>query len=246
MARQCLFCPNPVNSNEHVFSNWILKDLKLVTALKITIGRKPSVFLAKPEVKVRSVCRPCNNGWMSGLENENKTAIRAMINDDPCWLTEKTQTSLCRWAVMKAMVIESANRQRALFYDSDERTEIKSSSIPTGTLAWLGRLSAKAFHAGGTDIWGDVETIPKGFHGSVTTIIMGHLVIQILNGHTPPQFGQTALRINPKDGAWNVNLVDIWPTTKDLHWPPAVSFSLGKQNSIGSLIDRRKIGTNLG
>lgn len=246
MSRQCLFCPNPVNSKEHVFSNWIIKDLKYSPALQATIGKKASVWIPKPEVKVSSVCATCNNVWMSRLETENKTAIHAMINGDSYSLSSKDQTCLSRWAVMKAMVIDSINRERNPFYDATERDQLKNSIVPNGTLVWLGRLRVKAFHFGGTDIWGEIDKVPKAFHGCVTNIIMGHLVIQVLSGHAPAQLVPNSLFINCKTGQWDVNLLDIWPATESLSWPPSVSFTLSGPDSIGGLISRWKIGTDIG
>jgi len=191
-----------------------LTDLELATTVKATIGNQPSVNIPHPEIKIKSVCQTCNNQWMSALETQNRASTHAMINDDPCWLTEKDQKSLVRWALMKAMVIESANRKRSLFYSIEEKMQIKSDSdIPAATLVWLGRLSAKAFHAGGTDIWGDIDNVPKAFHGCVTSIIVGHLVIQVLSGHVHQQFGSyEKMGLSCKPGAWDVNLLDIWPS----------------------------------
>lgn len=121
MARQCLFCRNSVDSKEHIFPNWIIKGLKHAEPITATIGKKPSFHLAKPEIRVGFVCKSCNNVWMSNLEADNKPAIQAMMNNDPCPLTTKTQTALSRWAVMKAMVIDAINSQRPFFYGSSER-----------------------------------------------------------------------------------------------------------------------------
>jgi hypothetical protein len=147
---------------------------------------------------------------------------------------------------MKAMVIEAANRNREGFYSADEKAQIKAGlGIPVGTLAWLGRISAKGFHAGGTDIWGEIDKVPKAFHGSVTTIIVGHLVIQLVSGHILLHAADSVVP-NCKEGAWDVSLLDIWPAMKSLHWPPPVSFTLRGSDSIARLVSRFKIGTNVG
>lgn len=248
MARQCLFCTRPVNSKEHIFSNWILKDLKHAETIKATIGKRPSFYLAKPEIKVGVVCRSCNNGWMSDLETENKPAIQAMINSDPCPLTCTGQESLSRWAVMKAIVIDSINSQRCLFYDSPERERLRTASmIPAGTLIWLGRLSVKAFHVGGTDVWGEINKVAKAFHGCVSNILMGHLVIQIFTGHARSELlPDDRLFVNCRPGNWDTSLLNVWPIAADLSWPPAVSFTLAGEDNIGKLVNRWKIGADIG
>lgn len=252
MPRTCIFCPNPANSKEDLFSKWILRDLKSTSAvkqaMKATIGKHLSVWLAKPEVKVGTVCGKCNNVWMSGLETENKPTIHAMINDEAYWLTEEQQTSLSRWAVMKAMVLDSMNTQRTPFYLPAERIEVKNNSlaIPLGTNVWLGRLSVNAFHMGGTDLWGDINKVSKAFNGCVTTIIMGHMIIQILSGHALTELATDKLFVGCKPGKWDTNLLDIWPTSVSRRWPPSLSLDLRGADSIGHLLDRWKLGTDLG
>ncbi|HWY59007.1 MAG TPA: hypothetical protein VNZ03_31380 [Terriglobales bacterium] len=244
---QCLFCSNLVNSAEHIWSDWILEDLKLVTQIRIKIGKNPPAFTDDPELKVKCVCETCNSQWMSNLETANQPIIHAMINDDPCWLSKKDQTKLTRWAMLKAMVIEAANRERKPFYDDQERQQIKTGSgIPIGTMVWLGRFSTKSYHAGGTDIWRPVDEIPKAIHACVTTVIIGHLVLQILTAHTRQQFATRRENLYCKDGPWKVNLLEIWPLKEPLRWPPALSFAERGTDSIATIINRWKLGENIG
>jgi len=249
MPRQCLFCPNPVDSAEHIWSDWILDDLKLATAVRITIGKAESVWVDNPEVKIECVCRKCNNGWMSALEEANKFAIRAMINDDPCGLTKRDQDKLTRWAVLKTMVLESCNSVRPLFYTQTEREALKNtSSIPARTLVWLGRFSVKAFHAGGTDAWGEIEKVPKASHSCITTFVVGHLVVQVLTLHVFGQFANQNVSIGCKMGDWSSSLADIWPIVGPVRWPPDVSFTAtrGVPSNIATVINRWKIGEDIG
>ncbi len=184
---------------------------------------------------------------MSQCEEVNKPAIRAMINDEPCGLTKSDQKKLSRWAILKAMVVDSINPARPLFYTQSERAELKEhSALPNRTLVWLGRLSRKAYHASGTDIWGDIEKIPKSSHGDATTIIVGHLLFQILTLHVRGQFASQAVQIGCRPGDWSANLLDIWPTVGPLQWPPNVSFTFAGTDSVVNVLNRWKIGENIG
>lgn len=249
MPRQCLFCPNPVDSAEHIWSDWILNDLKQAPSIRVAIGKKEPVWLADPNVTIECVCRNCNNGWMSRLEEANKLAIRAMINNESCGLTKSDQERLSRWAVLKAMVLESCNDDRQLFYNRTQRTELKTSStVPSRTLVWLGRLSTKGFHAGGTDAWGDIDAIPRASHSCVTTVVAGHLVVQILTVRVIEQFATQAVNIGCKMGDWNATLLGIWPSLGLVVWPPELSFVLARDSPhcIATVINRWKLGTNVG
>jgi len=248
MAKQCLFCPRAVDSAEHVWSDWILEDLKPVQPIHITIGKTMSKWVDNPEVRVRCVCQKCNNGWMSDIENENKPHMLAMMNDKPTVLQPKQEKLLTRWAILKAMVIDGSSKRRTPFYSESERSGMKPPlrSLPVGTITWIGRLSVKAFHAGLTDTFGEIRNVPKAFHCCVTTIIVGHLVIQVVTMHVIAPFA--TLRVHPVDnpGAWDVNLLELWPVFGDKSWPPPFSFGLkGTTHHIARLVNRWKIGENI-
>src|SRR5580692_7619125 len=187
MARQCIFCPNPVDTGEHLWSDWILEDLKPAQPIHIKIGKSVAVCQDNPEVRIRCVCHTCNNGWMNDIEGENKPHMLAMMNDRTTVLDPPAQKLLTRWAILKAMVLDgsSPKRRSQPFYSVCERTGMKPPLrfLPVGTVTWIGRLSVNAFHAGLTDTFGKIGEIPKAFHGCVTTIIAGHLVIQVITMH---------------------------------------------------------------
>jgi len=248
MAKQCLFCPRPVDSAEHVWSDWILQELRPAEPIHVKIGKTTSKWVDNPEVKINRVCHKCNSTWMSDLENENKPQIRSMMHGKSIVLTPAQQRLLTRWAVLKAMVIDGSSAKRIPFYKQCERTGLKppSSFIPVGTHAWIGRFSAKAFHAGLTDTFGQIDGTPGAFHGCVTTIIVGHLAIQIVTMHVIPMFATLRLRPKYKPGAWDVSLSDIWPVFGDSIWPPSLPFTLDGTNRIKLLTDRWKIGTDIG
>lgn len=249
MARQCLFCSNPVNSREHIWSDWILEDLKSARPIHIRIGRHTDVWTGNPEILVNCVCRKCNSGWMSDLENGNKPHIRPMMHDETIILKPSQQKLLARWAVLKAMVIEAAHRKRTPFYSESERVGLKPPSpfLPVGTSVWIGRFSNEGFHAGGTDIWRQEDEVPKAVHGCVTTIVVGHLVIQVLTAHVLARFANRIINVEGKPGAWDVNLLGIWPIFDALQWPPRLSFDTTHgPNSISRLIEKWKVGINIG
>ena len=149
--------------------------------------------------------------------------------------------------MLKAMVVDSIKPDRQPFYTQSERTELKDhATLPSRTFVWLGRLSRKAYHASGTDIWGEIENIPKSSHGNVTTIIVGHLLVQILALHVTEQFASQPVEIGCKPGNWTVNLLDIWPTVGLLRWPPSVSFTFEGADSIVTVFNKWKIGEDVG
>jgi hypothetical protein len=66
MPPQCLFCDQPAGSREHLWGAWIHRR-KNFGPLKISIAGSPEKIINNPEQKISTVCRKCNNGWMSDL-----------------------------------------------------------------------------------------------------------------------------------------------------------------------------------
>ena len=58
-----------------------------------------------PGLRVRFVCRQCNHGWLSELEESVRPIIGAMIQDLPIPIDASHQRAAARWAVKMAMVL---------------------------------------------------------------------------------------------------------------------------------------------
>lgn len=250
MPKKCIFCPNPADSAEHLFSDWILEELEDISGpINIKIGKRKNVWQHTPEVKVNCVCHQCNNGWMSNLETKNQPYMRSMMHGHSIVLEPSQQKQLARWAVLKTIVLDAADRQRHPFYTAEERESLRpplASCLP-GTTIWLGYLSSRSFHMGATDLSGSIGEVPKAYRGSVTTVVLGHLVIQVLSVHVLPMFaGFRKLRWTYKPGKWDESLLMSWPVLGSISWPPLLSFVERGQNPIAALIDRFRIGIDVG
>lgn len=251
MAKICLFCSNPSNSGEHLWSEWILKDLKPVQPIHVKFGKTFAQWVDNPEVKINCVCHKCNNEWMSDIEGEVKPFMQPMMHGKPVALRPSEQKLLTRWAVLKSMVLDRASpkRRSTPFYSECERTGMKPPlrALPIGTFAWIGMLSVEAFHAELFDIFGETDGIAKAFHGCITTIIVGQLVIQVATMHVLPMFATRRVLAECQPGAWDVNLLDIWPIFGDKRWPPPFPFILKgtTPHHIARLVRRFRIGEDI-
>jgi len=79
--RKCLFCDNVANSREHVWPDWILKRLNERDLKRQKMGNDAEQLLPNPELKVKAVCRTCNNGWMHFLEQSNVPIVGNLMQD---------------------------------------------------------------------------------------------------------------------------------------------------------------------
>jgi hypothetical protein len=243
--RQCLFCHRLANSREHIIADWILKEITVRGPSRLRIGKYVDK-LVDLEQKVRAVCSICNEGWMSKLEQEVKPTIGPLLNDISFKIDFHDQSVLALWALKTAMVIESTNtRYRKPCYSRPEREQLRvSSTLPAKTAVWLGRYFTQGLGTLGTDIGLNLPDIPKVANACVTTIVIGHLSIQILTVHIRPEYSYRTINVVPQLSL-NDFLIPIWPPERQINWPPSSSFTNSGSSSIGLLVARWQGGTEI-
>ncbi|SRR6266446_3354855 len=246
MTHDCLFCDNPAGNKEHLWAAWIHKR-KDFGPLKVTIGGSPQEIRNDPEQKIDTVCAPCNNGWMSALENKSKPTIACMFEDLTIPLDHQQQTVLSNWAVKTAMVLDSIKNTETNphFYLKPETIIFrKQRIIPDRIRIWIGRCSLSSLGAFGTDLAVVGPDQSRIGIATATTIVVGHFAVQVCSMRVNPEHqGKDVNDIEPKRGDWNNMLVQIWPVAKQsVMWPPNVTFTNSGPRSIATLMGRWKIG----
>jgi hypothetical protein len=243
--RQCLFCDQVANSREHVWPAWVLRKLKITRPMRHIIGKQSVKILPKAELLIKCVCKSCNGGWMHDLEDESLPTISPLMHDISIRLNLERQNTIARWAVKTAMVGDAIDKKtRDGFYSREECEQLRlNSSLPERLFIWLGRYSRSSLGNFGTDMWIDFPEVTKAGNGCVTTLIVGHLAIQVLAVHVRPEYSHRTIEINSKPGPWNSILIPIWPSDSAVSWPPPVTFgSASARFPIGMLMDRWRIG----
>lgn len=144
---------------------------------------------------------------------------------------------IARWAVKTAMIIGSTNRHnRSLFYTKTEHEQFRlTATIPANTGIWLGQYCKSSQSADGTDfaIPGTID------RATVSTIIVGHLALQVLTvrSYESDKIGKRTIALN--QGQWDKLLTSIWPTNELVtHWPPPLTFTNDGKTSVGTLFYR--------
>jgi hypothetical protein len=176
---------------------------------------------------------------MSRLEEAVKPTVGPLLHDISFLLDLSAQTTLALWAVKTAMVIEAITAShRTLCYSRTEREQLRTTfTIPARTDIWVGRYFAQGLATHGTDIGLNLPEIPNVANACATTIIVGHLAIQVLTVHVRPEHSDRAIAAVPQV-ALRQSLTPIWPTTRAVSWPPPLSFTNSGGSSIGLLIWR--------
>src|SRR6266852_3789939 len=120
VQRSCIFCNSPlsgIRSQEHVFPQWLLDELGIGNvSISPTHFRPDGTVVSTRYHPVDSlregrVCGPCNNGWMSNLEQQAQpflsplfTGARTVVE-----LTSKERAILAKWTAKTAFVLNSAS-----------------------------------------------------------------------------------------------------------------------------------------
>ncbi len=246
--RYCIFCDNPAKTREHLWPEWILKKVRPGNIVGYIGHNRNLMFNA--EWKVRTVCKSCNEGWMSALEVANTSLIGPPIDDISITLNEPQQWAIAAWSVKTAMVMDSTTvSARPLFYTQTERDELKSSSLtPRGTAVWLGRfLGRMCIGAASLDTTYKFPPRDDLCPGRITTLLLGSLVIQVMTVHIPPEYGDGRIRIDPAPGPWDHLLVTTWPTMgRNIYWPPVLAFDESDTlTDVSTLFSRWDLGTDV-
>ena len=244
--RQCLFCDNPANSKEHVWPDWILKSLRVREPIRIKLGKSDELLVPNSEQQIKAVCKPCNNGWMSALEQSNMPLIGNLIHDVAFSMNGFQQLQVAKWAVKMAMVSDFTGRSsRELFFDQAEREQLRvASNLPYRTTVSLARYRLPS-HIGlwGTDSW----CLDKSIHAFVATVLVGHLAMQVVTLRCTEQWDGVDVTVKTADAPgkrpWPQMLTEVWPTKVSAQWPPNTSFKDTAEFS--RLVRRYSYGKNL-
>jgi hypothetical protein len=247
MARQCTFCERNADSLEHFWAEWLLERIVLREPISISFGKSARKFVDNPKLRVRSVCKICNNGWMSQLESKNIAQIGSLAQNVFIPLDTQQQTSIALWATKTVMVLDSIRKKPdRRFYRRKECEQLRQNSlIPELTFIWLGMYPESSLGLFGTDVrlFDQIpETFPTIGHGCVNTIVVGHLTIQVLTIHLLPEYSDRTIEVGPNSGDWSRLTLRIWPIEKSTAWPPSTPFTGSGPLSIGQFVNRWKRG----
>ena len=140
---------------------------------------------ASVDLLANVVCKTCNGGWMSALENEE--AIPAMksliIEDTPDTLSPRRIISIAAFTFKTAVIMDAMMRQQEPFFSANTRYRFVSSlDMPDGLQMWIGRFSgANEWHGSICARYFKYEgSAMRNFRSYALTYSAGHLVIQMV------------------------------------------------------------------
>jgi hypothetical protein len=174
-------------SEEHAIPDWIREifasegnDIAL-SKRRVGIHESSRTWTNKSgEVTVRSICRPCNNGWMSRLECRCKPVLELLIYGHSPQLDSRALEDLALWAVKTAWMFQSMSPSTSTCTTDQRRALAEKSTIPASV-----QVSAGAFMESGekvlcTNWYVAGSASPEGrTDSSTTTLLIGRIVFQV-------------------------------------------------------------------
>lgn len=139
--RKCIFCKGTDLSKEHIFAQWLLKELQITNnEFTMTHG---NIFGHSISTRTHTysnlvnglVCKDCNNGWMSQLESFAQKHITNLMNlngitEELAYLNENYNT-IAKWVFKNVILLNSATNYR-LIVPENHYFELFSGKIPDG------------------------------------------------------------------------------------------------------------------
>jgi hypothetical protein len=232
MARECLFCGAGLLTREHLIGRWATRftdaEQRYIFQRSDREGEPPRRddqrrWRARAyDRQARIVCKTCNTGWMSELEQ----AVSRLLDPralDGRLLNRDEQTLLATWAFKTALTLNAAQPfdQRTIPIET-ARLFGRDQELPEGTYIWLASYTGSddqfPGYAGlGIDL-DDRQDNRRGWRDlSVSTFVIGPFVFQVF---VPvPTVGEVQLRRAPA-----ARIAQLWPIEQPASWRPQPGF----------------------
>ena len=220
VARSCIFCDGTQMSLEHVWPRWAAK---LVVDAGAVQHRSYAQFQGRDAVAntynqppfqqtAKVVCRDCNNGWMSRLEEAAKPYLETMLHGRGRVLCGPAQTTLAAWALKTSMVIVASQAKgEAVIPPADHRYLGEHGKPPSTVRVWIGAYVGT--HPAVSDSYGiEARSATDGELRSIwgTTLTFGPISFHVFGSDLPDYPDSVRFK-----APW---LHQIWPTSKVFTW----------------------------
>ena len=221
----CIFCGKPGVTKEHVWPAWLLPylprdavnhELLDETHYRTHVERAVRRHAGAPHSgTLRIVCRSCNNGWMSILQNEAKPILLPLVLGEPRTLFRKDQTILAAWMSMFAMVAEFRSKtERRVAVTPDQRRYLMDHRHPPAHWKiWIGhfqraQLKGVYFHnvLPIHKVLGEEPTTADGYplpNTQTTSMVAGKLFAHMISSAGPGIVERQRITTAP--------VVQLWP-----------------------------------
>jgi hypothetical protein len=222
MATECAFCPATANlSAEHLWSRWmgdLFPGRKRFTR-KDEKGEIVGEWSSdKLDWKARVVCEPCNNTWMSDIENRAKPVLCRFILGEARTISQQDADVIAPFALKTAVIFDHIRFDHAEpFFGRSVRHVFKNErAIPATVRTFFGAYLPRGKGEVHSCYHDGVLRPNEQIKLYVCTYAAGHLVFQVVG---QKQTGLTRVSLQPKTfrafgvefWLWMLNCTAAWP-----------------------------------
>lgn len=237
--RRCAFCQRDDQkiSREHAWPTWIHKWLPPAEERRVRMirpGKPAADWSAAGDLglTVNDICKPCNEGWMSSLEQSVEPFLGPMIQRRaPIRFELEQATALTAWAYKTILVFDLIAETRRRHFAAPVRDSFRQTGRPPLSLfAWFA--AYRGVHFGrATNGAGPFNLRQNGIErdgrASLITMSIGHVAFQLLV-FQPEDLGRSLAGGRFSTPSLEDALIQLWPITTTgsffaagLAWPPA-------------------------
>jgi len=188
-------------------------------------------------LKLKVVCKPCNNGWMSGIEAAAKPSLEPMLAGKRILLDQRAQMNLATWAALKVMIFERFDTETAVFTRDQTLNFALNKSPPNHMNIWLLRsrdpFAAARINRGFASLFKTIPTSVREAETPNTEVVLfgvGQLLLYIEYSHLPAVKIEKVRQVASKR---------LWPFYRDpLQWPPMRTLSGQEAMHLGMSLQR--------
>lgn len=174
--------------------------------------------------KYLDVCKVCNNGWMSQLENEAKPLLIPLLNGEHVAFSAEPVETIATWCFLKAVVYDAWTAGVGLV-ERAFGTEFlfANRSSPRDAQVLLGAFQPPPGSASLSMFRRELVGGGSGIKMTRVSFAFKHLVIAVhLIAANPGSRVVHATRMFRQE-----RLVEIWPSVRPLDWLPNFEFDQG-------------------
>lgn len=156
---RCMFCGSDDMSEEHVIADWVFRAFtrsrRPGPLFRGSVQKEGELHLeaGEPIVTAKVVCRPCNNGWMSLLDDAAAEALKPLIRGrNAVTLTHDEQRAVAAWIFKSALVFDASQKGDGGLLVSSRGSFMESKSAPPGCTIYVGPAVPTSF---------DLDEVPE-------------------------------------------------------------------------------------
>lgn len=240
--KSCIFCGAVGKlTNEHIWGDWTRNYVPRTQnkhEFRSIVAKTPTSETAEPvriragdplNSQVKVVCKPCNNGWLSQIQEKAKPYLIPLVEGRGAFLGRQAQRQIATWATMATMTGEYLSRdpQNISVPQSERSKFMQTSRPPRNWRIWIGKYEREkwagqwlhnSFPIYSTSEIAEVSasSVRRPNH-QTTSFVIGKLFVHVFSGH----FRSIIMRWDWQNAPSALAaLREVWPIEESVvRWP---------------------------